>query len=103
MNDYQASRLAALDPRHLVIACQALVARLRRIHEGFDVAPEEQQEERAAAHVEAVEALLNLLSVVESDPRVRAEDVRLLRAGLDRALESAREREFGRLLGAGCV
>lgn len=98
VNARAVDRMVALGPAHLVVASQALIGRLRLIHERFALErgrlTPAQARALVAAHVEHTEALLNVLSVIEADgagipalPR--------LRAGLERALESARDLGFG--------
>lgn len=93
MNERARERLLSVDARHLAVACRALVQRLRVTHQAFDAGDRATRIACVCAHDELVEALLNLLSVVEcADPG--ADVVQRLRAGLEKALVSARERGF---------
>lgn len=95
LSDRAIERLERLDQKHLVVACQAIVQRLRLIHQAFDEGDRAKRIACVSAHDAAVEALLNLVSVVEQiDACHEAGDVARLRAGLERALESARDRGF---------
>ena len=83
-------RLAVVPVAQLVVACDALVARLRRIHQAADLGTSE----RASidrAHTENVEALLSFLSVVRATTEFPKETERLT-AALNGILESARTR-----------
>jgi hypothetical protein len=93
LNQRAVDRVMCLDPVHVLVACQALVARLRRLHE----AAAKGVGNRAAleaAHDEACEALMNLLAVLDADGSYTTQ-VAACRAGLERALTSARELRFG--------
>lgn len=87
-DDYLTSRLAAVQPRHLVTACQALINRARLQYQSIKQG--KGGEEARAAFSEVVEALLNLVSVVEATPQVSPATVKELRAGVERVLEAAR-------------
>lgn len=91
-------RIALLGPEHLFVACQALIGRLRLIHERYvrEGGGASQMAARAfeAAHVETCEALMNILTVLEAEG-LRPEALADLRGGLDRALASARDLGFG--------
>lgn len=85
---YLASRLEAVGPAHLVVACQALINRARLLYQAMQqgTAPAE----ALARYTEIAEALLNLVSVVEATPKVSPETVRDLREGLERVLAAGK-------------
>lgn len=81
---YLASRVEAIAPNHLVVACQALINRARLMYRAAQQG--KAPEDVLARYTEIGEALLNLVSVVEATPKVSPETVRELRAGLERVL-----------------
>lgn len=83
---YLESRLAAVKPAHLVVACQALINRARLHYNEIKAGKGDR-----AAFAEVVEALLNLVSVVEATPQVSPGCVKELRAGVERVLGAGRK------------
>lgn len=84
-------RLACVDAVNVVVACDALVARLQRIHQAAEADVRPPQEQIVGAHAENVEALLNLISVLRLDGTQPAAVVRLSRR-LDGFLSGASRR-----------
>lgn len=87
--DYLTSRLAAVEPAHVVEACNALINRARLLYEGIKGGKDSPQARKRFEAV--VEALLNLGAVVQASPQVPAKDARDVKAGIDRVLEAAKE------------
>lgn len=83
-----ADRLACVDAVQVVVACDALLTRMRLIRTAAHERKASDEDCRAA-HVEAGEAALNLLSVLEVDGSQPAAVARLQK-GLQRALLGAR-------------
>ena len=84
MTDEAMARLARLDPEYVGVACDALLARLKRVHQAVSDSPNNEPLRRSAqaAHVANAEALLNMLSVLREDGTL-VERERVLRAALD--------------------
>lgn len=93
LNQRAVDRVLCLDPVHVLVACQALVARLRRIHEAVAKGVGDRAN-LESAHTEACEALMNLLSVLDADGSYRSQAA-ACHAGLGCALASARRYAFG--------
>jgi len=86
-------RLACGDVVSVVVACDALIARLRRVHQAALAHPDEKGRPPQAtidgAHTENVEALMALLSVIRADGSQPAAGARLSR-DLDDLLRGSR-------------
>lgn len=92
MREAAIRRMERVGPVALVVACDALVARLRRIHRAARDASAAPEEIRAA-HTENAEALLNLLSVLAADGSQAEAHARLSR-DLDSCLSGAKSLGF---------
>lgn len=90
MRQVAIERVMALDAVHLIVASQAMVARLRRVHEAVVVAKSNRERDFAyEAHVETCVALMNVLSVLDADG-THVSDVQTLKEGLAFALSNAK-------------
>jgi len=82
------ARMAVLTPLHVFSAGQALVTRLRLLHEDVR-ATSGDKEKASAAHRQYAESLANIIAVLAADDAYHKQALEL-RRGLDAAFSSAK-------------
>lgn len=110
MNPDAVARCQAVSRKTFIVAAEAMFAQLRLVHAAFRKDSESgptglsgeglrhAQVAHAQQHVELVEALLNLVSILEADPGRSVGTVEKFRTTIDAANAQAQRLGFGELL-----